>query len=452
MKKIYTLLCIGILLLMSCDDLLEVDAPINQIGTTQVFNDQQTANSALAGLYARLRDHSVITGSYDGFGALLGTYTDDLDYYLTDQNRYTDIYLNQQQESNTVILDLWGLAYEQIYQANSIIYGTEHSTVLSDTDKNRIKGEVLFVRSLIYYYLQQLFDEIPYTTSLDYEYNRKLTKTGPAALLEQLESDLAEAITLLSDNYRDAERIYPNRKSAELLLARIYLQQGEWALAEQMAETILQSPLYQFQTNINDVFHKSGTHILWQLKPENSGDATEESWTYYSETLHMYAITLDLINCFDDNDLRKQTWITQVPINNSFWYRMDKYKNRSGSNTNEYSVILRLEEVYFILAEALAKQNRYNEALPYLNATRVRAGLTAFTSLSGENFNNELMAEKRREFFAEFGHRFIDLKRWNKLSVLSAVKSNWADYKKSWPLPQSELLLNPNLKPQNTGY
>jgi hypothetical protein len=306
---------------------------------------------------------------------------------------------------------------------------------------------------LNYFYLQQLFDEIPYTNSLDYEYNRNLSKTGPSALLEQLESDLTEAISLLTDNYRDAERIYPNRKAAELLLARIYLQQGKWALAEQLAETILQSPLYQFQTNINEVFHKSGTHILWQLKPQNSGNATKEAEIYYSTSSpNIYAITQDLVDSFEDVDLRKQSWITRITYNGNTWYRMDKYKNRSGSNTNEYSVILRLEEVYFILAEALAKQNRYSEALPYLNATRVRAGLTAYTSLSGENFSNELLAEKRREFFTEFGHRFIDLKRWNKLSVLSAVKSNWADYKKSWPLPQSELLLNPNLYPQNTGY
>ncbi len=452
MKKIYTLFCMGILLLASCEELVEVDAPNNQIGTTQVFNDLKTANSALSGLYASLRDRSVISGD-NGIGTLLGTYTDDLDFCQTDQNRYTDIYLNQQQESNTAILDLWGYAYQQIYQANSIIYGTEHSTVLSDNDKNRIKSEALFVRSLNYFYLQQLFDEIPYTNSLDYEYNRNLSKTGPSALLEQLESDLTEAISLLTDNYRDAERIYPNRKAAELLLARIYLQQGKWALAEQLAETILQSPLYQFQTNINEVFHKSGTHILWQLKPQNSGNATKEAEIYYSTSSpNIYAITQDLVDSFEDVDLRKQSWITRITYNGNTWYRMDKYKNRSGSNTNEYSVILRLEEVYFILAEALAKQNRYSEALPYLNATRVRAGLTAYTSLSGENFSNELLAEKRREFFTEFGHRFIDLKRWNKLSVLSAVKSNWADYKKSWPLPQSELLLNPNLYPQNTGY
>ena len=104
------------------------------------------------------------------------------------------------------------------------------------------------------------------------------------------------------------------------------------------------------------------------------------------------------------------------------------------------------------MAEALIRQNRQNEASPYLNAIRERAGLTALTSSSGEDFINELLAEKRREFFTEFGHRFLDLKRTGYLNELRAVKTNWEDYMQVWPLPQNELLLNPNLNPQNTGY
>lgn len=104
------------------------------------------------------------------------------------------------------------------------------------------------------------------------------------------------------------------------------------------------------------------------------------------------------------------------------------------------------------MAEALARQGRIDEALPYLNATRQRAGLTGFTSLSAEEFITELLAEKRREFFTESGYRFIDLKRLDRLDELSALKPNWEEYKKVWPLPQNEMLLNQNLLPQNNGY
>jgi starch-binding outer membrane protein, SusD/RagB family len=453
MRKIHTLFCMGLLLLASCEDLVETDYPSNQIGTTQVFEDVQTANAALAGLYASLRDNSVLAGSYYGISSLLGSYADDLDCYYYDQNGVVDIYLNQQLETNTIVERIWETAYQQIYYANSVIDGAENSTALSGDDKNRIIGEAMLVRSLLYFYLQQLFDNIPYTTSLDYEYNRHLSKTEATALLEQLELDLNEAVSLLEDNYRDAERIYPNRKVAQLLLARIYLLRGEWPLAEQMADIILQSPLYIFQPDINEVFHKSGSHILWQLKPENDGDAAEEAIFYYfsNSAPNSYVLTQSLINTFDDEDLRMQNWMAPVTFEGQTWYRPYKYKNRS-DNTNEYSIVFRMEEAYFIMAEALAKQDRFDEAMPYLNATHERAGLTGFTSLSGEDFTRELLAEKRREFFAESGHRFLDLKRLGLLEELSALKPNWAAYKSTWPLPQNELSLNPNLNPQNTGY
>lgn len=452
---IYFLSFLGLLLLAACENLVEVDSPTNQIGTAQVFEDLQTANAALAGLYAGLRDQSVITGgSYYGAGALLGSYADDLDCYFYDQNGVVDIYNNQQQQTNSNIETIWNTAYQQVYYANSIIYGAGHSTALAEGDKNRIKGEALLVRSLIYFYLQQLFGDIPYTASLDYEYNRKLSKTDAPAVLEQLELDLTEAISLLIDDYRDAERIYPNRKVAQLLLARICLLRQEWSLAEQTAQNIMQSPLYQFQSDLDEVFHKSGTHILWQLKPQNSGDAVPDASFYYftGSTPNSFVLSQDLLHTFAENDLRKTHWMVLETFEGQEWYRPCKYKNLPGDNTDEYSVVFRLEEVYFIMAEALTRQNRMDEALPYLNATRQRAGLTVLTSLTGEAFNSELLAEKRREFFAESGLRFLDLKRWGRLDQLMATKPNWQDYKQLWPLPQKELLLNANLSPQNPGY
>lgn len=455
MKNIYFLSLLGALLLVSCEDLVKVDDPADQIGSKQVFEDKQTANAALAGLYVDLRDQSFIAGAdYRSISTLAASYADDLDCYHNDQNGVMDIYLNQQLVTNSIISSIWNTAYELIYTANAIIFGTDNSTALADEDKSQIKGEALLVRSMIYFNLQQFFGDIPYTTSLDYEYNRNLSKTDASAVLELLKLDLEDAISLLTDDYRDAERIYPNRKVAELMLAKVYLTEQEYGQAEQLAAGILQSPLYQFQTDINEVFHKSGSHILWQLKPENSGDATMEAGFYYFNNAapYAYALTQDLVSSFADNDLRKQDWMIPVSFNDESWYRPYKYKNSSGDNTNEYSVVFRLDEVYFILAEALTKQDRADEALPYLNASRERADLAALTSMSAEDFITELLAEKRREFFTESGYRFFDLKRLGKLDELKALKPNWEDFKSLWPLPQNELLLNANLYPQNPGY
>ncbi len=134
------------------------------------------------------------------------------------------------------------------------------------------------------------------------------------------------------------------------------------------------------------------------------------------------------------------------------WYRAQKYKNRDNSNTNEYSIIFRQEEVYLLFAETLTQQNKLADALPYINAIRQRSGLSALAISNKETMLEEILLEDRREFFTETGHRFLDLKRMDKLNTLLAVKPNWKDFHKLWPIPQKEILLNANLQPQNQGY
>ncbi|MEI7488431.1 MAG: hypothetical protein WCJ72_13680 [Chryseobacterium sp.] len=91
---------------IACEKLVEVEIPNNQITTGQVFEDVQTANAALSGLYNRLYENSPIAG--DQSGPTLGSYTDDLDCYsVTLANSRYDIYLNKQIGTNTEIYSYW---------------------------------------------------------------------------------------------------------------------------------------------------------------------------------------------------------------------------------------------------------------------------------------------------------------------------------------------------------
>ncbi|GEN71224.1 RagB/SusD family nutrient uptake outer membrane protein [Chryseobacterium lathyri] len=437
----------------SCEKLIEVDLPQNQIVSDQVFDNVQTANSALAGLYAGLWDSSPLSG--DKTGTLLGLYTDDLDYYTTASNTgVLEISQNVQIDNNIAILNYWTSAYQKIYQANAIIEGTEKSSGIPVNEKKRIKGEALLIRSILYLYLVQIFGDIPYVDSTDYQINKTIPKTAQNDVLNRLVIDLNESIGGLVDDYRNPERIFPNRKVAQLLLAQVNMLQNKWNESEMILKNIIQSGVYQFQLDLTKVYKKGGVHILWQLKPKNNGDATKEAISYYFSNAAplSFALSSNLVNSFSQNDLRKQNWMKPVTFNGTTWYRADKYKNRT-NNTDEYSIIFRLEEVYLLLAEALAKQNKVNEALPYLNATRQRANLAPIVSpITNENLLNEILLEYRKEYFTETGHRFFDLKRIEKLDVLNTVKANWKTFHSKWPLPQNELLLNPNLNPQNAGY
>ncbi|TLX26579.1 RagB/SusD family nutrient uptake outer membrane protein [Chryseobacterium indologenes] len=453
--RIYTV-ALSIIFLQSCEKMLEVDLPANQIETEYVFNNLQSADAALASLYGNLRDSSPISGGTTGSGVLLGCYTDDLDSYAPagENTGIRDLYLNVQNDSNAAVLAYWTSAYKEVYMANAIIQGIDQSTGISAKDKSRIKGEALFIRSLIYYYLMQVFGDIPYTTSTDYTMNSSLPKLALPELKSRIRDDLSLAVTLMDDAYRNTERIFPNKKAAQLLLAKVYISDQQWAQAETLLTDILASPLYSFEPDVTKVFLKSGSHILWQIKPKNANDPTQEIQSLYfvNAAPTRYALTGNLVNSFSATDKRKLNWMASVTVGANIWYRADKYKNRT-ANATEYSIVYRIEEAYLMMAEVQARQNKVGQALPYVNATRLRAGLTTLSaSITPDNLLNEIILENRKEFFTEMGHRFLDLKQSGSLQELSLVKPNWKPYSVLWPIPQKELLLNPNLNPQNYGY
>jgi hypothetical protein len=88
-----------------------------------------------------------------------------------------------------------------------------------------------------------------------------------------------------------------------------------------------------------------------------------------------------------------------------------------------------------------------------LDFVRNNAGLGGTTATTSAAIITAVMEERRFEFFTELGMRFFDLQRSGNLdATLSPVKPGWNTTDGLWPVPQSELLINPNLAPQNAGY
>lgn len=458
MKTVYNIIkntgvfCL-LMISCSCEKMLEVDLPENQMLSETVFNDSQTANSVLSGLYAGLWEASPIAG--DQSGRLFGLYTDDLGFYAPNAtNGLPEVANNTLIDSNQLASSFWTSAYQKVYVSNSIIEGLENSPSISTTDKNRMKGEALAIRSMLFFYMQQVYGDIAYPVTTNYMINQTISKTPAAEVLDRIVSDLEEAAEMLADPYRHSERIYINKKAVQLFIAKVKMHQMKWTEAESILKTVVQSPLYQFQNDITKVFTKSGSHIIWQLKPKNSGDPVREATIYYfvNAAPSSMALSGSLVSSFQSGDLRKQHWMAPVTVAGNTWYRAEKYKMRA-SNTTENSIVLRLEEAYLLLAESLARQNKVAEALPFINPIRQRAGQPLVqNSVSQQVLLDEILNENRKEFFTEMGHRFFDLKRFGKLNTLQQTKPNWKDYHRLWPIPQKELLLNPQMNPQNFGY
>lgn len=459
MINIYTTIKRGIGLLMislcltACEELVHIDLPDNQLNTQDVFADVNTAKGALSNLYSNIRETPLFRGGHNALGSDFSKYTDELISFLQ-QDLF---YLNALVASNPLVTQYWDRSYVDIYHINAFIEGLTASTKLEQTDKKVFLGEAYFLRALYYHYLCQLYGDIPYITTTDYKINGSIGKTAYLQVLDLIEKDLKTALDLLEPNYRNPERVFPNGGVAELLLAKNYLLQKRYDLAETYAQNILDNPLYNLETDLNKVFKKSASSTLWQMSPNIVGSIftpTNEAMNYIFLSLPPTNATLTtlLLNTFEVHDLRLQHWIKKVSNGTDSYSHVYKYKNAS-NNTDEFSIVYRLEEAYFIKAEALTYQEKISDAVGVLNEIRTRRGLMGLpTTLNKPDFITELLGEYQREFFTEGGHRFFDLKRNNRLNILETIKPNWEAKHALFPIPESEILLNENLKPQNNGY
>ena len=277
-----------------------------------------------------------------------------------------------------------------------------------------------------------------------------------ATVYANTKADLEQAITLLPEEYVTSDRARPNKYAAHALLARVDLYAGLWNEASNEASAVLNNTgAYTYEQDLDKIFRKESTSTIWQLAPGFSNGNTLEAQTFnFNEgPPPISALTNDFMSAFTADDQRKSHWTQAITDGTSTWYHPFKYKFGDSGTSSEYSIILRLGEMYLIRAEARAHSGDLIGAKEDLNTIRHTAGLTNTSATTPDEILDAILQERRLELFTEFGHRFFDLKRFNKIqTILSAVKPGWDLHDDLFPIPEAELNLNPNLKPQNPGY
>ncbi|WP_281233657.1 RagB/SusD family nutrient uptake outer membrane protein [Flavobacterium gelatinilyticum] len=443
----------SLILLTSCENFVESDVPPSQLPGVTVFEDVSTANAAVVNIYSRLQSNTLVTGSSSGISNLMASYADELQYNGSSAIEQA-FAQNNVLPSNTTNLTIWNNSYNLIYAANAIIEGLEKSVNVKKTDKDPLIGEAIFLRSYIHFYLTQLYGGIPYVTQTDYTINSSLPRTDRTSLYTLLLADLENARKLLPETYTDSYRLRANKSVATALKARIALYSEQWELASQSAQEVIDNPLYKFVTTPSSVFLRNSSGTLWQLMPAIAGANTLEAQTFITASSPLRALSPQLIAAFEPNDTRLANWTATRSNSGGTWRYAYKYKINNNSGTSqEYSIQLRIEEMLLILAEAQARLGNLNQAVTILTPIRSRAGLLPVTVTDQNQVLKVILHERQVELFTENGHRFFDLKRFGTAdAILNAIKSGWESSDELLPVPERELLLNPNLLPQNQGY
>jgi len=437
--------------LFSCKKFVEVPSPTNQLDASRVFTDDKTATAAVIGMYSDM-EYSTPIGTYltllPGLSAdELTSTSSDISFFEFTTNTYTP--------NNQYAAAIWAI-YSYVYEANACIQGIQNSRGLSPGTKNQLLGEALFSRAFCYFYLANLFGDVPLVTSTDYRITDTMRRTAASKVYQQIVADLLFAQTLLTSNYPSEQRVRPNLWTATALLSRTYLYTNKWAEAESQASSVINAGLYTMSP-IDEVFLSGSNETIWQLMPVNPYSNTQEAAYFIpvsTTQIPSYPLTTTLVNAFEPDDGRILSWMGTVDIGGDLYYYPYKYKNSGGSPASEYHIVFRLAEQYLIRAEARVQQGKIAGAIADLNTVRARVGLGPLsTTMTPALAAAAVQQERRVELFAEFGHRWLDLKRTNKVDgVVGTLKpSTWRSTAALWPVPQVQRSVNPFLT-QNNGY
>lgn len=449
----WLLLTLPIACSFSCTKFIDIDPPATQAEASKVFATDQTATAATIGLYYQMiaSNLNFMSGAitiYPGLSA------DDF-INISPNNDYDGFKNNNiPVASPTVNNRFWGNSYRNIYQANSVLEGLSASSSLSTPIKAQLEGEMLFTRALHYFYLINLFGDVPYETTTDYRENSILPRTPAATISMQMINDLIRSKQLLKDSYSISTNSRPNLMAATALLARYYLFQSDWMNAEIQATEVINSGRYRLEANLNNVFIATSAETIFQLTRPTSNTVEGSVFIPTSATVRpAFAITASLLSKFIAGDNRRANWLRSNTVSGVTYFYPFKYKIRSSTTVTENSVVLRLAELYLIRGEARAQLNNVSGSQADLNMVRMRAGLGATTATTSTDLINAVLNERHLEYFAEWGHRWFDLKRTATASaVLILVKgNNWQTDDQLYPIPQAQLLLNSALT-QNKGY
>lgn len=451
MKPIYAFILI-LLTATGCKKILEIDNPIDKVTTDVVFADDATANLAVTGLYNRMmQNNSHITSG--GMTVYCGLAADEFENTVPDAE-VEEFTTNSLSPSNSIVQqNFWTTAYTLIYHANSVIEGVEQSTGVSAKMKKQLRGEAKFVRSLIYFNLVNIFGDVPLVISTNYKESVSIPRKDYSIVYGQIIQDLMDAAEALPPSYTVNDRIRPTKWSAYALLSRIYLFKKDWTNARNTASLVINSGQFSLSNNVVQVFKQNSNETIFQLKPAIVNINTWEGNVFIPGSVGVpnYAISAGLLSAFESYDLRLSNWIKLTNSGGTNYYYPYKYRIRNGTGDENY-IVLRLAEQFLIRAEANAHLNNISESQTDLNVVRQRAGISPTTANTIIDLLASVEDERRREFFAEWGFRWLDLKRTERINlVLSAAKPNWQPTDALFPIPIAEIRKN-SLLTQNPGY
>ncbi|SHF00367.1 Starch-binding associating with outer membrane [Mariniphaga anaerophila] len=499
-KDIKILTIILIVLLAGCSDDFLKEESKSELTTTTFFKNDAEAKLAVNGLYMLLHQDGLYRNvGLDRFYLMGG------DEVGTNRAEDNETYNYTWNASTAYVYDTYKALYEVIRNADLFISSIEGNENVSESVQNQAIGEALFIRALMYWHLTNIWGDVPYFRELlSIDELSTIERTDKELIREEMRNDLDRAYNLLPASYPASDLGRATKWAATALKAKYFMMEENWAGTLAECKKLIQSPNHRLLDNFADVFDQKDSYnqyndeIIFAVdffgrdaiddvfkqsrqnwyNPRIDKDeplrrnepgvsaAFKQALNERNEWMAGYGKMIPLPELaraenWEDGDLRYSETIIQEYLGFELQYPYFKkmwnldQENHARHNSSVNYVVFRMADIYLMAAEAENELNGPGEAYEYVNAVRARAFNPdkPWSGLSKEEFRTKMYDERKFELCGE-AYRKLDLWRWGILieTIRNTEQrphnnpaSNISEKHLKYPLPEEEIILNPNL-------
>lgn len=326
----------------------------------------------------------------------------------------------------------WRDQYAAVYYSNTVLFNLRFISANGENERwNAIKGAALFYRALAFYRVAQLYapqydaasasTDLGIPLRLNADINEVSTRSTVKQTYDQIINDLNSTLDLVYNNLPNnaANKTQATKAAVYGLLAKVYLQIGDYQKAKESADACLQ--IYNTLMDYNDItwVNASSSSPFKVLNPEIILYSNANATTNSNSTAK---VDSNLYKSYDINDLRKTAYFSKNSDNS--------YRFKGSYNvgfTNLFCGIA-TDEMYLIRAECYAREGSVQSAMKDLNdllRTRWKkiSGTTTYVDQTAANSNDALtkiLTERKKELvYREL--RWPDLRRLNKETAFATT-------------------------------
>lgn len=457
----------------SCTKQLNI-LPKDQVDAAAVYTSVSNLNQAVLGVYADWREEPLVRiGSVLSDECRIGAKNSGIGLTGSGQNLFRWAFTSNDQE----VADPWTNGYLIINRVNLVLASIDKvpvSNAAEQTKKLNLKGELLAIRAFQHFDLYRVYGysgvydtaalAVPYVTGTNI-YDLP-ARPKNAAFFKAMKADLAAADSLISTNNAVINRMGSNALYA--LEARVALYTNDWLTAiDRTSKVIGKVPLASVADFPAIWTDQSTAEVIFKLSRTNQSSIRPgDLWYNISYGTQLFAPSTALMNTYDTaEDVRYHSYFLTDTVPGSQGKLLDqisKYQGTTGAQNLNDLKVFRAAEMYLIRAEAYARTGDLTDATKDLNTLRAQriTGYQPIIYSSLPDLIAAILLERYKELPYE-GHRYFDLKRiglnivrqaadlpagsTNNILTPSAMYYNI-------PIPQSEVLANPAIRPNNPGW